>query len=58
MEFAYSHYGKDIFRFDNTQGINKRLNYMGLFESLSYLFVVCVKKNVIPSLKHIKALKK
>lgn len=58
MEFAYSCYGEDIFRFDNPQGVNRRPINMALFESLSYLFVLCAKQNIIPKIRKIKALKK
>ncbi|WP_298496535.1 DUF262 domain-containing protein [Helicobacter sp. UBA3407] len=58
MDFAFNHYGEDIFRFDNPDGINRRPINMALFESLAYLFVLCKNSNKIPRKVSIKSLKK
>lgn len=58
MNFAYDNYGQDIFRFDNAaSGTNKRPINMALFESLSYLFALCIDKNKIPTKEEIDKLK-
>lgn len=57
MNFAYENYGENIFRFDNSNGTNKRAVNMALFESLAYLFILCLDKSKKPSKESIKALK-
>lgn len=57
MSFAFKNYGKDIFRFDNPDGINRRPINMALFESLAYLFVLCDEKSKKPSKESMAALK-
>ncbi|EGO1113428.1 DUF262 domain-containing protein, partial [Campylobacter jejuni] len=48
MNFTYDNYGQDIFRFNNLNGINKRPINMALFESLSYLFTLCMQQGKKP----------
>lgn len=57
MYFAHTHYGSDIFRFDNPNGINKRPVNMALFESLAYLFALCNDTKKHPSKESIESLK-
>lgn len=57
MNFAYNNYDQDIFRFNNANKINKRPVNMALFESLSYLFALCIDKNKIPTKEEIDTLK-
>ncbi|MBF7047379.1 DUF262 domain-containing protein, partial [Campylobacter volucris] len=57
MNFTYDNYGQDIFRFNNLNGINKRPINMALFESLSYLFTLCMQQGKKPSKEAIDNLK-
>lgn len=46
MQFAYTNFGGDVFRFDNEGYTFKRPINMALFECLSFAFVLCVKNNI------------
>lgn len=56
MNFAYENYGESIFRFDNPNRIKRPIN-MALFESLSYLFALCIEQNKKPTKQAIDELK-
>ena len=57
MNFAHTQYGEDIFRFNNPNGSNKRPINMALFESLSYLFALCIDQNKTPTKEDVDRLK-
>lgn len=56
MGFAYGNYGEDIFRFDTKETKKRPLN-MALFESLSYLFALCIDNHKKPTKQEVDNLK-
>lgn len=56
MGFAYGNYGEDIFRFDTKETKKRPLN-MALFESLSYLFALCIDNHKKPTKQDVDNLK-
>ena len=57
MQFAYTNFGGDVFRFSNEGYAIKRPINMALFESLSFAFALCVRNDTKISKNELEALK-